>query len=194
MGRNIKTYKRVLSPKICKQLIDLFESESAVKPDPQPDYSTRDFAKITDLDQKKWGRVIDKVYEKIEETTQQYFDRPEGLEAVTLPEWGDDGLVMSKYKPGDCLILHVDDHSVTPPNNHLRLATLVIYLNDIEEGGETHFPLQNKKIKPTTGTIVIFPPTLDYPHEVAESSEARYIIQTWIIDPYRLVIANESDS
>lgn len=191
MPKNIKLYKNILSPKLCSQLIEHFETEKAVKPDPQPDYSTRDFAKITDLSQKKWGKVIDKVYDKIEMITQDYFSRPDGFEGVAQPEWGDDGLVMSRYNPGDSLILHVDGHSCTPPNNHLRLATLVIYLNDVVDGGETHFPLQKKKIKPSKGNCIIFPPTLDYPHEVLESPEKRYIIQTWIIDPYYVVNINK---
>lgn len=194
MPKNIKVYKDIIPPKLCRQLIELFESDSNVKPDPQPDYSSRDYAKITDLSEKKWGKTIDKLYEKIEAITQDYFERPDGMEEVSLPEWSDDGLVMSKYKPGDSLILHVDGHSCTPPTNHLRLATLIIYLNTVEEGGETHFPLQKRQIKPKTGQCIIFPPTINYPHEVFPSDETRFIIQTWIVDPYLLVVPNENEA
>ena len=55
MPKNIKIYKDIIPPKLCRQLIELFESDSNVKPDPQPDYSSRDYAKITDLSEKKWG-------------------------------------------------------------------------------------------------------------------------------------------
>ena len=38
----------------------------------------------------------------------------------------------------------------------LRFATFIIYLNDDMEGGETNFPLINKKIKPEKGKGVLF--------------------------------------
>ena len=191
MFKELKLYKNVLSPKICQKLIDTFNNDPSVSKDPQPDYSTRDFAKISDSKNKKWLRLVDQVYEKLEFVTQDYFDRPEGFEGVMLPEWSDDGLVMSRYNRGDSLILHVDGHSCTPPNNHLRVATVVFYLNDVEVGGETFFPLQNKKIKPMRGSCIIFPPTLNFPHQVFASKSARYIIQSWIVDPHLLVVPNE---
>lgn len=38
----------------------------------------------------------------------------------------------------------------------MRFATFIIYLNDDMEGGETNFPLINKKIKPEKGKGVLF--------------------------------------
>ena len=38
-----------------------------------------------------------------------------------------------------------------------RELVWMIYLNDIEEGGETEFMYQKRRIKPTQGTMVIFP-------------------------------------
>jgi len=38
----------------------------------------------------------------------------------------------------------------------LRFATFLLYLNDDMEGGETEFPLMNKKIKPQKGKGVLF--------------------------------------
>ena len=187
MPNNIKQYSGVLSDQLCRKLIEQFENESSIKPDPQPDYSRRYFLKLNDLHSKNWVRLTDKVYSAIEDLTQGYFERPTGMEEVSLPEWGDDGLIMSRYKPGDSLKLHVDGQNPEPPNNHLRLATLIIYLNTVKDGGETHFPLQKRRIKPEAGKSIIFPPTLDYPHEVLTSKQTRYIIQTWIVDPYFVV-------
>lgn len=187
MPRNIKLYKDILSPKFCRQLIETFEKDPAVAPDPQPDYSTRHYLKISDSKKPSWIKPVNKFYEKLEQVTQIYFDLPEKYAGVTLPEWSDDGLVMSRYSKGDSLVLHVDGHSCTPPNNYLRLATVVFFLNTLENSGELFFPLQNKKIKPVAGQCIIFPPTLEYPHEVFECKETRYIIQTWITDPYLVV-------
>lgn len=37
-----------------------------------------------------------------------------------------------------------------------RYLTVLIYLNDVEEGGETRFPMINTSIKPEKGKIVVF--------------------------------------
>jgi predicted 2-oxoglutarate/Fe(II)-dependent dioxygenase YbiX len=44
----------------------------------------------------------------------------------------------------------------------------VVYLNEDYEGGELWFPKQDYRTKPATGTLILFPATIMYPHEVAE--------------------------
>ena len=46
-----------------------------------------------------------------------------------------------------------------------RILTFMYYLNDIEEGGETEFVYQDRlKIKPTTGTLLIWPAGFTHTH------------------------------
>jgi predicted 2-oxoglutarate/Fe(II)-dependent dioxygenase YbiX len=45
-----------------------------------------------------------------------------------------------------------------------RIMTFILYLNDIEEGGETEFLYQKKRIKPKAGTLVIFPASYTHTH------------------------------
>lgn len=40
-----------------------------------------------------------------------------------------------------------------------RILTFFLYLSDVEEGGETHFPMLNLKVKPRKGTAVLWPST-----------------------------------
>ena len=42
-------------------------------------------------------------------------------------------------------------------NLHNRTMAWMVYLNDVEEGGETEFLYQKLKIKPKKGTVVIWP-------------------------------------
>jgi prolyl 4-hydroxylase len=37
-----------------------------------------------------------------------------------------------------------------------RLATVIVYLSDVEEGGETHFPRVNLKVRPSKGDALLF--------------------------------------
>jgi hypothetical protein len=46
-----------------------------------------------------------------------------------------------------------------------RLFAMIMYLNDVEEGGETEFPSFNIKIKPERGKVLIFPCNYLFPHQ-----------------------------
>ena len=46
-----------------------------------------------------------------------------------------------------------------------RLVVAMVYLNDVEEGGETAFYHQNIKVKPEKGKMVIFPPYFTHMHK-----------------------------
>jgi len=45
-----------------------------------------------------------------------------------------------------------------------RLLTWILYLNDVEEGGETEFLYYRRRIKPKQGTFVLFPGALTHTH------------------------------
>ena len=57
--------------------------------------------------------------------------------------------------------IHVDveDHA-----SARRYLAFLYYLNDDFTGGETEFPHHNKKIVPKKGSVMVFPPTWQYPH------------------------------
>ena len=62
-----------------------------------------------------------------------------------------------------------------------RFLVIFLYLNDVEEGGETIFPEYGINIKPKKGTIAIFPPFWTHPHvgDVPKSND-KYIIGTYM--------------
>ena len=59
----------------------------------------------------------------------------------------------------------------------------MIYLNDIEEGGETEYQYQLRRIKPTTGTVVMFPAGMTHVHKgnLVMGQENKYIVTGWYI-------------
>ena len=58
---------------------------------------------------------------------------------------------------------------------------IMLYLNDVEEGGVTNFPLQKKSVKPKCGTLVIWPAGFPYLHNgEMPISNNKYIITTWL--------------
>jgi hypothetical protein len=64
-----------------------------------------------------------------------------------------------------------------------RELTWMIYLNDIEEGGETEFMYQKRRVKPTVGTVVIFPAGLTHVHRggFLLGDKDKYIVTGWYI-------------
>jgi prolyl 4-hydroxylase len=61
------------------------------------------------------------------------------------------------YGPGQEYKAHYDFFSPKNPQaRNNRISTLIIYLNDVEEGGETVFPLLQLKVKPKRGSALYF--------------------------------------
>jgi len=63
-----------------------------------------------------------------------------------------------------------------------RAFVFSIYLNDVEEGGETEFLHFSKRVKPKTGRIVIWPAGFPYVHRGnSPLSGEKYIITSWMM-------------
>lgn len=62
-----------------------------------------------------------------------------------------------------------------------RMLVYTIYLNDVEEGGETEFLIQKRRIKAKKGRICIFPAHFPYIHRGNPPlSGEKYILTSWL--------------
>jgi prolyl 4-hydroxylase len=68
-------------------------------------------------------------------------------------------LQIVRYDQGGFFIEHYDAGGIG--NVSSRLYTFLIYLNNVEEGGETTFTKINEIIKPEKGSCVIFKSTIN---------------------------------
>lgn len=68
---------------------------------------------------------------------------------------------ISKYFVGASMGPHTD----SGPEPKTENISAVLYLNDDYQGGEINFPEQRVKIKPSAGSIIIFPSTPPFFHE-----------------------------
>ena len=85
-----------------------------------------------------------------------------------------------KYKSGGGWYkFHVDNDGVFISK---RLVSIIIYLNDVEEGGETEFEYMDvDPIKPKQGDILIFPSGAPYSHRGnMPVSNNKYIAVFWL--------------
>ncbi|WP_432360476.1 2OG-Fe(II) oxygenase [Sporosarcina sp. UB5] len=75
---------------------------------------------------------------------------------MNIPIEHGEGLQILRYTPGQQYKAHHDFFSSTSNVANNRISTLVMYLNDVEEGGETYFPELNFSVSPQKGMAVYF--------------------------------------
>jgi hypothetical protein len=102
---------------------------------------------------------------------------------------------IKKYTAEDIMTDHVKIQKTIPSQGyHLwhvehnsgrdmekRVLAYSIYLNTVEEGGETEFLHQSQRVKPVKGRIVIWPAGFPYIHRGNPPlSGEKYIVTSWI--------------
>lgn len=74
-------------------------------------------------------------------------------------------------------IWHAED---VAPHMQNRLTAFILYLNDVEEGGETEFLFESLRVRPTKGTLVVWPAGYTHTHRGNPPlSGAKYIATAW---------------
>lgn len=73
---------------------------------------------------------------------------------------------------------HIENNSMHSRN---RLCAFMLYLNDVEEGGETEFLYQRKRFKPIKNRLLIWPAMFTHLHRGNPPlSGDKYIITGWV--------------
>jgi hypothetical protein len=86
---------------------------------------------------------------------------------------------IQKTEPaGGYHIWHCEDAEV---NFARRVGVYILYLNDVEEGGETEFLYLSKRIKPKKGRLILFPPNFPWAHRGNPPlTGSKYIMTGWM--------------
>jgi prolyl 4-hydroxylase len=83
---------------------------------------------------------------------------------------------MLKYEVGSG---HYSAHYDSSPE-HPRVFSAVLYLNDVESGGETYFERFDVSVTPKEGRLVLFPANFIYVHSaLPPKSNEKFCIVTW---------------
>lgn len=191
MPQYIKLIPNAVPAEFCQNLMAKFDKDPHVEDDPQPEYSTRRYLNISA--QMSWIKEMTKATQYADPNIADYFRLPEPFTESSIQEWINDGFIVAKYQVGDRCGFHDDHQTPIEPANGLRYLTVIIFLNDVPEGGELHFPVQGVKVKPVQGTMVIFPAQITHPHEVLATLSERYVLQTWVTDVKLRVYSDEGE-
>jgi hypothetical protein len=99
----------------------------------------------------------------------------------TIPMFNPDYKLQKTEKGGGYHIWH---HENSDFETQHRQLTWMIYLNDVPDdaGGETEFLYQHRRIKPSKGTVVIWPAGLTHVHKGNTVLDGtKYILTGWYI-------------
>ena len=117
-------------------------------------------------------------------TIKGYLNKVHELTHVPIVNFNE--MQILRYKPGQFYKTH-GDYIVEDAHRRRggRILTLFMYLNNVEEGGETRFrfepSMQEIAIKPKAGSVVCFPPTWQYPHMgCTPISGPKYVISSYV--------------
>ena len=73
---------------------------------------------------------------------------------------------------------HCEDDS---RDNATRILTFILYLNDVNEGGETEFLYYPKRIKAEAGKLILWPAGFTHTHRGNPPlSNTKYILTGWV--------------
>lgn len=91
----------------------------------------------------------------------------------------DMGYNLQRTEPGEFYHWHVDGG---PGPFSQRQLVAIWYLNDVDgPGGETEFAVQDVRVKPEEGKLILFPPFWTHLHRGATLQQGvKYIATTWI--------------
>ena len=169
----VKAYDNILPDNICKNLIDLFETNTQhqhfINHDNCPCFTQVNINQISsDVVRSLIPYVVD-VYNRYRKDTNNYYAPPiKQLEEFRIKKYDTSG--DQRFDE------HVD---VTDYDTSLRAVAFLFYLNDND--GNTIFPRHGLNIKPVSGKVIIFPPTWEYPHSgLPPKSNSKYIMSTYI--------------
>ncbi len=173
---------RGLDKELCRAVVELFDRDHdkwrGEILNPSGDAAHEDRIKSSwDLeiaDEGHWRDIFRSIHPQIAGCMSHYLSQSPVLQSVALQATG---YKIQMYPRNQGYFRwHADS-----VGKDARVAAMVLYLNDVEKGGETEFFHQRLKIAPKAGHLVLFPTSWNYMHcgHVPESGD-KYVISSFI--------------
>ena len=183
---SIATYDGFIDPKLCQNLIDLFEKYKDLKA-----YDRLKGEGATAINKKdeaigftkhnNWPDEIEAICANIREMLDLYVQKTDIMNFSGIREFNFTSVKIQKTQPGGGYhVWHIErsHHDLTCK----RALVWTVYLNDIKEGGETEFLNQNQRVPAKRGRACIFPADFPYVHRGNPPlKEDKYIVTSWLL-------------
>ena len=186
MDKFIKVYDDVIDEVSCDAIITKFEDshEHFQTVHFEDDTNRISFEQITLVEHEEWEPVQNGLLELFQDYILHYKIDCDISTRMWPETYGYEAIRMKRYLNNDYdrFDPHVD---VLNHETAKRFLSFFIYLNDVEEGGETEWYHQQLKLKPTQGTMVIWPTFFTHAHRGNRPiSNTKYIINKWFFPKY----------
>ena len=179
----IEEYRNVFPIDYCKQLIETFEQRASMQlTEHQTGFKNQDERIFMDMSNhnnmfhvdadlcKFFYQTVVKTYEE------KYGKKYDSLRAVV--QHSPKGMSIQKTRPHQGY--HAWHCECADLCTSSRVMAYTLYLNSVEEGGETEFLYQGVKIKPEPGKLVCFPAYYTHPHRGNPIYKGvKYIVSGW---------------
>jgi len=175
----VKIYDNVIDEKSCRGLIDKFEvSQDKYETVNVEDKEDRiSFKQIVLVRSEEWKTVNDEMMKLFQSYIEQY-KKECSISTKMWPEkHGYETIRMKRYLANnyDRFDYHVDVKDYATAR---RFLAFFIYLNDVEEGGETEFLFG--RVQPKMGRLIMFPPMWPWFHAGRKPvSGTKYFIHSY---------------
>ena len=171
-----------LSAEVCREMINRFEE---CKEEHHQGYVgdqmllNSDLKRSTDLfitGKKHWQDLDSILFKSLSAVLNEF--------SVAFPyfqgKFKDMGYGIQRTMAGEFYHWHIDGDSRTLSDRQL---VAIWYLNDVDgEGGETEFAMQEVKIQPQVGKLLLFPPFWTHRHRgTTLKNGVKYIATTWVV-------------
>jgi hypothetical protein len=175
VGADIWKYPQAFSPELCTRIREQFDRDDRKsykhRRRLRSYFDNRQGQMLFVSDLAEWKELDREIYEAITRIISSHFERYR-----YFTEFTDEGYEVGCYlPPKEGCSEHFD-----AGNRSSRVASIVVYLNDVAKGGETVFPRQEIEIAPEEGMAIVFPPFYTHPHFARPpESGPRYFLVTW---------------
>ena len=169
----IKVFDNVIPDNKCQELIEFFEfnkdNQEYINHNNCPCFTQLNVNQVSTDMVRSLLPNLKKAYNTYKEDIKARF----APNLVTLEEFRIKRYINNGNERFD---LHIDANDNI---NCIRAVAFLFYLNDND--GMTLFPFQGINVKPTKGSVLIFPPTWEYAHSGLPPSDCiKYVMSTYI--------------
>lgn len=186
----IEVYEEALRPELCNEVIEEFEQLHAMgftydrkKWEMNPKSRKDDLSlSHVHLLAKQLGNsmeyVMGPVYKAVQEYVKKYEVGMFGTQLTDRYPMLSEACKLQKTSPCQGYhVWHTERQAIAEGD---RFLAWMLYLNDVEEGGETEFLYYSKRFKPTTGTLLMWPAGFTHTHRGNPPiSGEKYVATGW---------------
>ena len=186
MTNFIQRTSESISQKECNAVIDFFETnkerhyEGILGSQGEVDYKSKIDTEITiNAEELINDSRLNPVAKALRDACDEYIKKYPFL--TKIENWSIFNLFkIQRYNPNEA---YFAEHCENPGSigfHEKRLIAVMVYLNTVTDGGQTHFPTQNISFTPTVGDILMWPAYWTHPHHgIPSPSQVKYIITGW---------------